>query len=277
VEKYPKKSGKVIDTLCRNLDKGAVMKRFLTLTGILTSVIGLTLSVAGPERYHPKSVVEPIAQPECNWTGFYLGIHAGYADGSVDWIDSDTPEESSDSRTAPFASQKQTGIIGGLQGGYNYQWHSLVVGAEGEFSYGDITARDSLAQPESDILDYFKVRTNWEGTIAGRVGFAWRKWLLYGKGGGAFAHTDFTLDHNGDKFRADETRFAPMVGVGLEYMINCNWSAKLEFQHDFFGKEAIDGTNVELIDSTGGGGPEKETYDIDMTHNTVRFGLNYKF
>ena len=25
-----------------------------------------------------KAVVEPVAQPECNWTGFYIGAHVGY-------------------------------------------------------------------------------------------------------------------------------------------------------------------------------------------------------
>jgi opacity protein-like surface antigen len=70
-----------------------------------------------------------------------------------------------------------------------------------------------------------------------------------------------------------------MAGAGIEYMINCHWSAKLEYQHAFYGADAIDGTNVEEEFGSTSSGPsiEKETYDIEKPQNSVRVGLNYKF
>src|SRR4030081_48299 len=254
------------------------MKRFIALTVVLMAVAGLTICFAGTERYSSKEVA-PVIQPECNWTGFYLGLHAGWAEGPLSWIDSDTdtfPGTTPDTGAPEvLAHQKPSGFLGGVQAGYNYQWNWLVVGVEGEFSYADVKAKDNF----TDAPNVFDARTDWQGTIAGRVGLAWNKWLFYGKGGGVFAHNEYRFAHGNDLFTADETRVAPMVGVGIEYMINCNWSAKLEYQHSFFGSESVDGTNIEDEFGTTSAGPsiEKERYDFDLTHNSIKVGLNYKF
>jgi outer membrane immunogenic protein len=170
-----------------------------------------------------------------------------------------------------------SGFFGGGQVGYDYQWHSWVFGLEGAFSYSEMVTKD-LEQFGFTNKNRFTVRNDWSGDFGARIGFAWHKFLLYGKGGGAVAHIKAHQNHPPDDvFNAEDTRWAPMVGIGLEYMINCHWSLKVEAQHDFYGREAIDGTLIEAEDSTGGGGPEHETYDIDMNHNTFRFGVNYKF
>ena len=62
------------------------MKILLALTVILTAAIGLSIAFAGPERYSGKEVA-PIMQPECNWTGFYIGAHGGWRGGDANWYD----------------------------------------------------------------------------------------------------------------------------------------------------------------------------------------------
>ena len=264
------------------------MNKFLPLTVVLTAAIGLTMSFAGPERYEGKEV-QPMTQPAleeaCNWTGFHIGIHGGYAwtDGDMKWIDSDSGGLGSEDQSGVpenpevLSKQEMSGFFAGGQVGYDYQWHSFVFGIEGSFAYSEMVTKDLEAFGNTNH-DRFNVRNDWRGDFGGRLGFAWHKFLFYGKGGGAVAHIKAHQNHPPDDvFTADDTRWAPMVGIGLEYMINCNWSIKVEAQHDFYGNRAIDGTLNEAIDSTGGGGPEHETYDIDMNHNTVRFGLNYRF
>jgi outer membrane immunogenic protein len=265
------------------------MKRFIALPILVLALIGLMqIGFAGPERYSGKELkqVAPAPEPECNWTGFHIGIHAGWAEGPLNWIDADTsifPETGADTGGPETLNvQTTSGFIGGFQLGYDYQWHWLVAGVEGELSYGDVKSDsfENLATGEgtdSGPTNHFRSRNDYGGSIAGRLGFAWKKWLFYGKGGGAFAHTKYNFDSGRNTFSADETRFSPMVGAGIEYMINCNWSFKLEYQHAFFGTEAIDGTTVEAIDSAGAGGPEHESYDIDTQQNSVRVGLNYRF
>ena len=246
------------------------------------AVAGLTICFAGTERYSSKEVA-PVIQPECNWTGLHIGIQGGYTWSDMRWIDSDAdqfPETGLDtSGPQVLSSQDMTGFFGGGEVGYDYQWHSWVFGIVGDFSYSEVVSKGFRAAegPDDASTDFFHVRNDWAGSFGGRVGYAWNKFLFYGKGGGAVAHIKARQEHAEDLFTAEDTRWAPMVGVGLEYMITCHWSAKVEYEHDFYGTEAISGTLVEAIDSSGGGGPEKETYDIDMTHNTVRFGLNYRF
>src|ERR1700704_6531167 len=157
------------------------MKRFIALTVVLMAVAGLTICFAGTERYSSKEVA-PVIQPECNWTGFYIGLHAGWAEGPLNWIDSDTdqfPETAPDlGGPEVLVVQTASGFLGGVQAGYNYQWNWLVVGVEGEFSYADVNA-DTIVK----FVDHYHARTDYTGTIAGRVGFAWNKLLFYGKGG----------------------------------------------------------------------------------------------
>ena len=262
------------------------MKRFIALTVILMAVAGLTICFAGTERLESKEakVVQPVTEELCNWTGFHIGIQGGYTWSDMRWIDSDSsllPDPGSDTEGPQvLSSQDLTGFFGGGEVGYDYQWHSWVFGIVGDFSYSEVVTKGFplVGDGTNDTSnDRFWVRNDWNGSIAGRIGYAWNKWLLYGKGGVAFGHIKVRQDHAEDVFTADDTRWAPLVGVGLEYMITCHWSAKVEYEHDFYGREAIDGILNEALDSAGGGGPERETYDIDMEHNTLRVGLNYKF
>jgi outer membrane immunogenic protein len=258
------------------------MKRIFALTVVVFAFsVVLRFAFAGPEPISSKEMKEvaPAPLPECNWTGFHIGIQGGYTWSEMRWIDSDSslfPETGSDSGGAEVLSkQDMTGFFGGGEVGYDYQWHSFVFGLQADFAYAEIVTKDSFGD---DGKDRFSLRNDWNGSFGGRIGYAWHKFLLYGKGGGAVAHIKAHQNHPPqDVFTADDTRWAPMVGVGLEYMINCHWSIKTEYEHDFYGKEAIDGTLVEAIDSSGAGGPEHETYDIDMEHNTLRLGINYKF
>lgn len=259
------------------------MKKLIALPILVLALIGVMQIVfAGPERYSGKELkqVAPTPEPECNWTGFHIGIHAGWAEGPLNWIDSDTsifPDPGADTGgPETLIVQTTSGFIGGLQLGYDYQWRWLVIGAEGEFSYGDVKS-DDLQNLGSGNPNHYRSRNDYGGSIAGRVGFAWNKWLFYGKGGGAYAHTKYNFDHGNSTFKADETRFSPMVGAGIEYMINCHWSMKLEYQHAFYGTESIDGTNIEAAESGGRPSPEHESYDIDTQQNSVRVGLNYRF
>ena len=256
------------------------MKRFIALPIVVFAPVAVMRIVfAGPEPLSGKEMkqVAPAPLPECNWTGFHIGLQGGYTWGDMQWIDSDNsifPETGGNERPETLSDQDMTGFFGGGEVGYDYQWHWLVFGLVGDFSYAEIVTKNSFG----DLgVDRFWVRNDWNASFGGRVGFAWNKFLLYGKGGGAVAHIKAHQNHVEDVFTADDTRWAPMVGVGLEYMINCRWSAKVEYEHDFYGTQSIDGTLNEAIDSTGGGGPERETYDIDMTHNTLRLGLNFKF
>ena len=67
--------------------------------------------------------VAPAPPPECNWTGFYVGIHAGGQWGHSEDVDEDGyinfPE-------VTHWGYDESGAIAGGQVGYNHQFHWLV-------------------------------------------------------------------------------------------------------------------------------------------------------
>ena len=75
-------------------------------------------------------------------------------------------------------------------------------------------------------------------------------------------------------------RFQPKTakcGGGVEYMINCHWSAKLEYKHLFLGRNHIHGSTIETFDGDVSETAEQETYKSKAEQDTVQVGLNYKF
>jgi len=80
------------------------------------------------------------AKADPNWTGAYIGAHAGY--GWADWDGKlETTAGNPPNKDAGFANPYQTlsdeGFIGGGQIGYNSQIGSFLIGVEGDFSWGD--------------------------------------------------------------------------------------------------------------------------------------------
>jgi opacity protein-like surface antigen len=256
------------------------MKTYLTAAGALLGLAVLTgTALAGPGRVidSKDAKMSPAVEPTCNWTGFYIGAHVGYGGGNLLWRDADV--DGTEVGNEVFTAHDHDGVIAGGQLGYNYQVNSsLVLGLEGDFSWSDMSG-DAATSP-TDEPNTFNTDTNWTATIAARVGFTSfnNRLLTYVKGGAAIVDTDFHLTHdesanegNIDHFDAGNTEVAPMIGFGLEYAINCHWSAKLEYRHVFLGSYDISGTNIDS------GTAEPETYRIDQDLDSVVVGINYKF
>ena len=256
------------------------MKRFIALTVVLTAAIGLSIAFAGTEHYASKEVA-PVVQPECDWTGWYVGGHVGYGWGQSDWTEK--TDGSDDFQT----SSNPDGILGGLQLGYNRQINNwFVLGFEVSGSYSGMEDKPRITDLSESFgeVHTFKTENDWIGTIAMRAGFTGMNnhALFYGKAGAAVTHwnykyvNDESAQNKGpefDRWSTDEIRTVPMVGVGMEYMFNCHWSAKLEYQHLFISDRTLRSTLVEDFESD----ETNEAFNLDLAHDTVQFGVNYHF
>ena len=243
------------------------MKRIFALTIVCVAALGLARNAsAGPERLPSdgkqtmKNVVEPMIQPECNWTGFHIGAHGGYGGGSLDWKDVDFGDNEL------IYARWQNGFFAGGEVGYDHQFGSFVVGVLSDFDYSWMDSSGGGEKP-------WETRMDWMGSVDLRLGWAWKHLLFYVVGGGAFAHQEYEYIAN-DGFKADDVRIAPLIGTGIEYMFTCHWSIKAEYRHIFFGNDdihdlTIDRGTINPIDH--------ETYDVDFDHDTVTLGLNFKF
>jgi outer membrane immunogenic protein len=230
---------------------------FTAGTMIVTCVCICSAQAADLPRARAPAPVAPVAYvpPVYNWSGFYVGgnLGAGFADSS--WTD-------------PFTGAHDTfnkgGFIGGGQVGANVQFNALVLGIEGDFDWTGLKAsgHDSLGNT-------IGVNTQWTSTVTGRVGAAFDRLLVYGKGGVAFAHDNDSLNTiGGAAASASLTRTGWTAGAGLEYAFAPNWSAKIEYDYLGFGSETVNLPTAAF-----------PTYSTGASLNIqeVKAGINFKF
>ncbi|HEV2045216.1 MAG TPA: outer membrane beta-barrel protein [Chthoniobacterales bacterium] len=266
------------------------MNRLFALTVGFFALVAVSRLFGGPEPLpsgKEMKQVAPAPAPMCDWTGLYIGLNAGYGETDMTWSDTDTVDAfgstvgTDNSGPTTLADHRESGFLMGGQFGYNYQWRWLVLGAEGTFDYSHVRAH--TVKGLRDEPNVFDTQSDWLGTIALRVGVTYNRFLFYAKGGAAFVHEKYIWLHGEsddqnrtsegqiDDFRTDEVRTGALVGGGVEYAINCNWSAKIEYNHLFLGTDNISGTRID------GGVAEAESFQTDLDMDTLQLGLNYKF
>lgn len=203
------------------------------LGAIAAAATCVTVSAQAADMYGQRPYAQPytVNQPIANsWMGPYIGGNLGYGWGDV-----------SNNGARP------SGVLGGLQAGYNYQSGQLVLGIEGDLQLN--SADDTFAP--------WKFSNPWFGTVRGRLGYAFNNILLYGTGGLAFG----SLKVESGGFSESQTSAGWTAGVGAEYAINQNWSAKIEYLY------------VDLSDKTFLMTGMSNGYQF----STVRVGVNYRF
>lgn len=196
------------------------MRRFTLALAAATVALGVTAASAADLGQRPVYKAQPAPVAIYNWSGFYIGGHAGYAWGR---------EGITDNITGVTAATDPSGFLAGAQVGYNWQVGQWVFGIEGDWSWTN--ADGSAAIPGAIVTS----EHNWYSTLTGRVGYAVDNTLWYVKGGAAWAETDFSIAGIG----VSETRNGWTIGGGLEYGFTPNWSAKLEYNYLDFGKDSI--------------------------------------
>ncbi len=143
--------------------------------GVL-SAVGAVLLLTTPVQANSFSAGRGLA----NWDGLYIGAHVGGAWGNMDVVDTDGG--------VPYGafSYSPSGAFGGGTLGYNVQINNIVVGIEGDLGYMDLTGDKVIASSSPNYHQDLKVDGGMYGDIAGRLGFAFGRTLVYGKGGFAF-------------------------------------------------------------------------------------------
>src|ERR1700716_2974467 len=136
------------------------------------------LVVDGPAMASDMPVKAPHIQSVFDWTGFYIGAHAGYSRGSSNAVLSDP---------APTATSNSFGgMIGGVQAGYNYRLPSgILLGVEADITFPNYLTSNSVVSSLATARSAATEQWDYVGTARGRVGYATGPWLAYATGGGA--------------------------------------------------------------------------------------------
>jgi opacity protein-like surface antigen len=198
-----------------------------------------------------------------NWTGFYVGGNVGgaWANGTL-----------TDNLAGVSLGGNNSGFIGGIQAGYNWQVTPyFVLGVEGMYDVSSMN--NSVTAGILNRTVQGTTNTNRVATIAGRLGIAQNNWLFYGKGGGGWAERDAsvailtTTGIDGSALSASGTGSGWLAGGGIEYGVTPNWTWRVEYDY------------LKLSDWTNSGGIifPADTFTLRRQINMVTLGLNYKF
>jgi len=207
------------------------------------------------------------------WGGLYVGGHLGGFWGSdpsssaqknecIAW-QYDCGRKSKCAETAwkntkevSFDESDDVSFIGGVHVGYNMQHNSAVFGVEADVDFGDQV--DHLA------------------SLRGRLGYATGNLLIYGTAGVALAAFNddpfqFKIGNKSFAMKADndDSELGFVIGGGVDYALNTNWSVGLEGLYYMFDDHKSEAT------VTSGGDTFKVSHEEDGDMFVVRARVSY--
>lgn len=223
---------------------------------------------ASPGSY---SKAPPARAPIFSWTGFYVGGHLG-GGWSTSTATAITPTASFPAGTQ-FSSRHLNGALGGVQAGFNYQFDRWVLGVEGEYSRANL--KGTSTTPGIGFSETSNYSSPYMATIAGRVGYAADRVLLYAKGGYGWVRYEVNgvgfANATGvvtDTFVRADTQSGWVAGAGLEWAFAGSWTAKAEYLHFDLGT-----FNTVVTDSVLGTLQRRNTATVDQ----FKVGINFLF
>ena len=216
------------------------MKKFLLASVGLVAIGTIAASAADIPRRAAPPRQPVVAAPLFTWTGAYVGINGGYGWGRSNF-------------SAPFTTGSfdvSGGLVGGTLG-YNYQLGQTVFGIEGDMDWSGIDGSAACGATTC------QTRNNWLGTVRGRLGYSFDRFMPYVTGGLAVGDIETNIAGIGG---GRDTQAGWTVGGGVEAALDGPWTAKLEYLY------------VDL----GRGGTVLGS-DAEFKSHVVRAGVNYRF
>ena len=270
------------------------MKKISSLLTAIAAVAAISApAVAADMRMPMKAAPAPMAVA-FNWTGFYIGGFVGGAVADRNAF-STTPISGALNYNGPLANSYSldSSFIGGGTIGYNWQpvGSQFVFGIEGEVGYIrlqrsviDVNAVNLFGPATTNGFDATRIG-DWYGVIAGRIGVAFDRVLLYAKGGAAFVEKSYTYTDTCPvspvcgggllSLSNSDTQTTWAAGAGVEWAFAPNWSLKGEYLY-IDTRETV--TQSAIAGGTGvSAGLLWTNSHTDPGTHTGKFGINYRF
>ncbi len=255
------------------------MKR-LTLAAVALAAFASPVLAADPVVTDtPPIPAQAPAAPIFTWTGPYIGVFGGYGLGHSSATNDPTQGNGDgfdEGNAAVTLGLTPTGAFGGVTLGYNQQAGTFVIGGEvtgGYLALGDAFSLFVDDTPDGVLNDdEGTVGYGWYATLAGRVGVAFDRTLLFATAGGIITqysatYGDLTGPGPGTPTAGDTTtlggpQLGYLVGGGAEFAFDANWTAKLEYNYFNLGTDTTTNTDGDVF-----------VHRNDA--HLVRFGLNF--
>ena len=220
------------------------MNRLLLATATLSAIISAGSAMAA-DMPLKAPIIKPV--PIFSWTGCYFGGNVGgktaRVSGSVD-----IPAATGLGGPSPASSfglsdnlEASTVIFGG-QVGCNYQAGPVVFGIEADADWHNWSRTQTvLTAPVLFVPgDTFDIRSRWQSSARGRVGYAFDRYLIYATGGVAW--TNLQVGSNFIAFGPfpatvvsdSKTLTGATLGGGFEMAIWQNFSFGVEGRYTWY-------------------------------------------
>lgn len=235
-----------------------------------------------------------------NWEGGYIGGQASYGSADMNFtssakslfakllnnVDIESEYKVSEWPLQGRSSQQSSGFGGFV--GYNSQWDDVVLGVELNYVHGKFYGESVGTQGRSFFYptDYFttanlrassSMTINDFGSLRARAGYAWGSFLPYMFGGVALGQADI-------KREASSSLYYKYVGSAIPSLPDIGPSSRSLADnanaHFVYGYAAGLGVDVMLVASLflrAEWEYLRFTAPVDVSVNTVRAGLGYKF
>lgn len=212
------------------------------------------------------------------WNGLYVGGHAGWARGGIDWTylsvaqDLGGPQGSTEGHS-------HDGWLGGVQLGYQRRFDRLIAGIEVSYSGGDFFgSRTSI--PSFDVDESVTTELGSLFTAAARLGIVLDpRFMVYAKAGYATANLNTrTYDPTAwfeavsASARSNERHGGWMAGAGIEYALAPNLTLGLDYTYIHLGAKRHSMTSLASDSFTY---PYDLRVEPDPTH-AVSLRLNFR-
>ncbi|WP_249167499.1 carbohydrate porin [Bradyrhizobium elkanii] len=198
----------------------------------------------------------PAARAVYSWTGFYVGAHVGYGDGTLG------PGTNPILEQGVFFPPTITGGIGGFQVGYKQEFaNRFVLGFEADATFtGPTDLPRRVLGPFNSSIDYV-------GTLRGRAGYSFGTWMPYVTGGFAWGHSQVRVNDAAGEVISEPGQYQTgwTVGAGAEFAVSGNWTAKVEYDYVDLSRRTL-GLNDFGMPGVS----------IDPRIHLLKFGLNYQ-
>jgi outer membrane immunogenic protein len=199
------------------------MKHLLVSAAVAALFSGAAVAADLP-AYEPAPIAAA-APVLYDWSGFYVGLQAGWA-----WGDADADFDNG----APSLSYDPDGFVGGGHAGFNFQFNSFVVGVEGDIEWTGIDGDDSSAVGLTSEGD---IDVNWQASLRARGGLAIDRALVYATGGAAFADVDIGGGPlgSGPCCGYSDSEWGWTAGAGADFAVTNMLIVGVEYRYTDFG------------------------------------------
>jgi outer membrane immunogenic protein len=236
-------------------------------------------------------LLPPPPPPVLTWMGPYVGGQIGYA-----WASSTFDllgfNPNTNALLVIASSNPPAGVVGGAHVGYLYQINQFVIGVEGSVDGTSLRANAQFFLPafvgNNNVLSAHAT-SDVQGTVRGKLGFAWDRVLIYGTGGFAFGGFSGNLILRGltpitvpiaignQFFSNNPTGWT--AGGGFQYAVTDNWWVFAEYRFTDFGSFNNTLSNAVAPAAAGRllGAAFINNNNPHLRENQVQVGFSYRF